>query len=254
MKSLHSEGGRPNLFHRNRWLAVAVLGVVLPALTGCGSFETHSLSMIDNSNITNHTTDVANVVNTSAKSSNPKSKSVHNVILAKSSLPGRNGQQLELVDVSGKYVYNPTVGPFQGDTWTGQFQLRVVNSTGEAQSELSLTDSRFTQLLFREKFQFHFADYTGDGNPDFTLGQHAGSNGSWYQLFEVKPSAIIELQTEPAQLFVSDYTYSPLFQQVKHNGFKIKYYDNAKAKSYQATYLWENGKFEQSSLHAVSSN
>lgn len=53
--------------------------------------------------------------------------------------------------------------------------------------------------------------------------QYAGSNGSWYQIYGVKS-----------------------------NGFKIKYYDNANAEWYQATYVWKKGKFEQSSLDAVS--
>ena len=186
----------------------------------------------------------------SANSNNSIKRTVSNVVLAKSKISGHSGQQLELVDVKGMYINNTTVGPFQGNNWTGQFQLRVVNSEGKVLSKLSLPDNKFTQLLFMRKFQFHFADYTDDGNPDFTLGQYASSNGSWYQIYEVKSDGIVQL---PIYLFASDGGYSPLFQQVKPNGFKIKYYDNANAEWYQATYVWKKGKFEQSSLDAVSS-
>ncbi|WP_274434152.1 hypothetical protein [Alicyclobacillus sp. ALC3] len=175
--------------------------------------------------------------------------------MAKTQIPRRAGQLLELVDVKGQYVDNTIVGPFQGNNWTGQFQLRVVNSTGNTLSKLSLPNNKFTRLLFMGKFQFHFADYNGDGYPDFTLGQYAGSNGNWYEIFEVNAHGIVQLQTKPtAQLFASDFAYSPLFQQVKPDGFRIKYYDNAKPGWYQATYSWRNGTFEQTSIRKASSS
>lgn len=231
-----------------KWLNVGtVLGGVCSMMAGCGSGTPHSSSA---SNISENSiqTSVGNI-------HNPQSVSIpiHHVVLAKSSVPGYSGQQLELVDVQGKYAKNPNVGPFQGDNWTGQFQLRVMSPTGKLLSKLNLSAHQYT--LFVKKFQFHFADYNGDGYADFALGQYAGSNGDWYELFTIKSNGLFELPTLPtSQLFASDFTYSPLFRQVKKNGFKIKYYDSVKAKWFQATYLWKNGEFTQNGLLVAPSN
>ncbi|MCF8564631.1 PliI family lysozyme inhibitor of I-type lysozyme [Alicyclobacillus tolerans] len=233
----------------------AILGFTLFTVTGCSS---HTLNNTSTTAMSNNTTQISvgtNAVNThgndtSTNNPQPKWTSIHDVVLAKTSLPGYSGQDLELVDVKGKYAKNPILGPFKGDNWTGQFQLRVVGSSGKVFSKLNLPSDRYT--LFMRKFQFQFADYNGDGNPDFTLGQYAGSNGNWYELFTITPKGIFQLQTEPSQLFVSDFTYSPVFQKVNPNGFKIKYYDNAKVKWFQATYLWKNAKFQQSSVIRVN--
>lgn len=243
---------------RGNWLVVAICGAILPMATGCGSIpqENASSNPTNNGSLTAaHANEASDSGNSSTAVGNPPPKSVRNVILAKTQIPGRTGQFLEMVDVKGQYVDNTIVGPFQGNNWTGQFQLRVVNSTGSTVSKLSLPDNKFTRLIFMRKFQFHFADYNGDGYPDFTLGQHAGSNGNWYEIFEVKAHGILQLQTKPnAQLFVSEFAYSPLFQKVKPNGFRIKYYDNSKPGWYQATYSWHNGIFKQTSVRKASSN
>ncbi len=243
---------------RGNWLIVAICGAILPMATGCGSIPQENAS----SNPTNrgsliaaHANEASDSGNSSTAVGSPPPKSVSNVILAKTRIPGRTGQLLELVDVKGQYVDNTAIGPNQGNNWTGHFQLRVVSPTGNIQSKLSLPDNKFTQPLFTGKFQFHFADYNGDGYPDFTLGQYAGSNGNWYEIFEVNADGIAQLQTRPtAQLFVSDFAYSPLFQQVKPDGFRIKYYDNAKPGWYQATYSWHNGTFERTSVRKASSS
>jgi len=234
------------------WLTSgAILGNILFVVTGCSGNAVHNTSA---NTVSKNTTQIslgANAVDrqgneTSTNNPQPKWTSIHDVVLATTSLPGYSGQDLELVDVKGKYAKNPILGPFEGDNWTGQFQLRVIGPTGKVFDKLNLPSNQYT--LFMKKFQFQFADYNGDGNPDFTLGQYAGSNGNWYELFTITPKGIFQLQTEPTQLFVSDFTYSPVFQKVNPNGFKIKYYDNAKAKWFWATYLWKKGKFQQSSV------
>ena len=179
----------------------------------------------------------------------PKTIPVYNVILAKSMIPGRSGQQLELIDVKGQHTSKPIIGPI-GDNYTGQFQLRVVNSMGKMLFKFDLPDNKDNPLVFGGKFQFHLADYNGDGSPDFTLGQYADSNGYWYRLYTIKSSGLYQLPT--AQLFVSGFTtYSPSFTLMKPNGFQIKYYDNSKAEWFRATYEWNDGKFVQSSSKAV---
>lgn len=160
-------------------------------------------------------------------------------ILADSSLPGYSGQRLQLVDVKGKYVNDTTPGPFEGNNWTGKFELRVVGPTGAVLSTFQLP-SFYNQ--FTEKFQFHFADYNGNGLSDFALGQYADSNGYNYELFEIAASGIKQLKTTPAQIFAVDHSYSPVFSKVAPNAFLVEDYNNATAKYEFFTFVWKNGE------------
>jgi hypothetical protein len=173
--------------------------------------------------------------------------SIHNVVLAKSTVPGKSGDQLELIDISGKYAKNPIVGPFQGDNWTGQFQLRLVGATGKVISKLNLPSNlklpENVYGVFSRRFQFHFADYNGDGYPDFTLGQYHDGNGFIYQLFTIEPSGIKRLPTSPSWIYTDNMSYSPLFKKIKSNAFQITYFDNAKVEWFRVTYTWKDGKF-----------
>ncbi|OFW75646.1 MAG: hypothetical protein A2201_12145 [Alicyclobacillus sp. RIFOXYA1_FULL_53_8] len=189
------------------------------------------------------------VLNPGTINPQPKWIPIPNVVLARSPVPGQSGEQLELVDVKGNFAKNPIVGPFQGNNWTGQFQLWLVDPLGRIVSKLSLPPNQYT--LFMRNFQFHFADYNGDGHPDFTIGQRADSNGYWYQLFTIKSNELSRLPTPSSELFVSDFTYSPLLQRVQPNGFALKYYANSQAKWFKATYSWEGTKFIQSDVQAI---
>lgn len=225
----------------------------LTVITGCGivtANNSSSANTIQTSLQSNVSGSTRSDTSTSGESQ-PKWKEIRDVVLANSIVPGHSGQHLELVDVQGKYAMNPIVGPFQGDNWVGQFQLRVVNSSGRILSQFNLPSHEYA--LFMSKFQFQFADYNGDGYLDFALGQRLGNNGYWYELFTIKSNKITQLKTSPtAQLFASTFTYSPLFQKVDSKEFQIKYYDNSKAQWLEAKYVWNNGEFEQSGLKAAS--
>ena len=139
------------------------------------------------------------------------------------------------------------VDPFQGHNWTGQFQLRLVNSTGKVISKLNLPSNpklpENVYGIFSRHFQFHFADYNGDGYPDFTLGQYHDGNGFIYQLFSIEPSGIKRLPTSPSWIYTNDMSYSPLFKKVESNAFQITLFDNAITEWIQVTYTWKNGRF-----------
>ncbi len=172
---------------------------------------------------------------------------IHNVVLAKSTVPSKSGDQLELIDVNGKYAKNPNFGSLQGNNWTGQFQLRLVERTGKVISKLNLPSNpklpENVYGIFSRHFQFNFADYNGDGYPDFTLGQYHDGNGFIYQLFTIEPSGIKRLPMNPSWIYTDDMSYSPLFKKLKSNAFQITYYDNATTKRTQVTYIWKNGGF-----------
>ncbi len=216
---------------------LTVIGLLTFFMYGCGF-----VNGVPNSSETKPT----NLSDHSPKAyySQPKKSPVHNVVLAKSYIPGRSGQELELVDVSGEYLIDPNPGPTYGGNWLGHFQLQIINSTGKVVSKLSLPDNKYTQPFFKSKFSFHFADYNGDGNPDFTLGQYFGSNGYVYQLYTIKTAGIFRLPV-PAPIFAADIAYSPLFQRVGKNGFQVEFYDNSKGNWYRATYTWNGARFVQ---------
>lgn len=167
---------------------------------------------------------------------------VKDFVLAKSKIPSYHGIYLELVDVKGYSTNDSYPGPFEGLSWSGQFQLRVVNIQGKIRSTLNLPDNKYVQYIFTRKFQFHFADYNGNGFPDFALGQRQGSDVFDYKLYAVKQSKLYQLPISTV-LYVSNFDYSPLFKKVNTHAFQIEEYNNIKSKYFLNTYTWKHGKF-----------
>lgn len=195
----------------------------------------------------------------SAAPQKPPSQStpVRNVVLARTRVPGYSDRRLELVDVTGQYTYDSFPGPFQGDNWTGRFQLRLLGPTGRVLSRYDLSNlyyrvvSQSGKLLSKEdwftrfgrRFQFSFSDYNGDGYPDFALGQYFGNDHYRYQLFTIKPSGIEQLPVKPPGILAADEGYSAWFPKVGFAAFQVTYYDNASGNRWTVIYAWGNGTF-----------
>lgn len=193
----------------------------------------------------------SNVITWKFENPQPQWIPVHDVILAESNISARSGNKLELVDVNGHYAEDPEIGPFFGPNWTGHFQLRVVNSKDAIVFTFNLPDNKFYQYLFMGKFQFHFSDYNGDGNPDFTLGQYAGSNGFDYELFEITDNGIKALNTIPNPIFAAEGSYSTVFPKVATNAFLVEDYNNATQNYEIFTFVWKNGEFKITNLRTL---
>ncbi|QSO52541.1 hypothetical protein JZ785_00870 [Alicyclobacillus curvatus] len=217
-------------------IASSVVGILVGCATG-----NNPTSRTTPTNATNQV--VTNIATSAIPSSTATmtTQIVNNVVIADTSLPGYSGQRIQLIDVKGEYVDNTTPGPYPaGSEWTGKFALRVIGPTGKLLSSYPLP-SFYSQ--FHGQFQFHFADYTGNGLWGFALGQYASSNGYNYELFEVAANGIKPVKTTPAQIFTVDHSYSPLFHKASQNAFVVEDYNNAKAKYEVFTFVWKDGQF-----------
>ena len=180
-----------------------------------------------------------------AQQTTAQGKPVRDVVLASTTLPGHGGQILELVDARGHFLHNRVVGPFQGDNWTGSFQLRVISAGGQTISALTLPRQEFT--LFMRRFRFSFADYSGDGSTEFALGQYRSSNVSGYVIFALEPHGLRRLPVSGGEVLAEpNLGYSPAFPLAGRGAFTSTYYDNAATTWYKVTYRWTGRKFSQS--------
>lgn len=217
-------------------ITLSIVGVLVGCETGNNPTAGPTLTKATNQVVTNTVTNA-----TPGSTTTTAAHIVNNVVIADTSLPGYSGQRIQLVDVKGEYVNNTTPGPYpEGSEWTGEFVLRVVGPTGKIFNSYPLP-SFYSQ--FNGKFQFHFADYNGNGLSDFALGQYMTSNGYSYELFEVTASGIKPVKTTPLQIFTVSHSHSPLFHKVAPNAFVVEDYNNATTKYEVFTFVWKTGEF-----------
>lgn len=130
------------------------------------------------------------------------------------------------------------------ENYQGVCEVQVL-ADGEALSSLALEGDGREELLFSDgglPFALRFADYNGDGNPDFTIGQWAGSTADCYTLFTIAPDGTITPQSGPYAIFASDgkgdNEYCAVFVQ-EENGFTTQVYNNATGEYEQVPYVWD---------------
>ena len=130
------------------------------------------------------------------------------------------------------------------ENYQGVCEVQVL-ADGEALSSLALEGDGREELLFSDvglPFALRFADYNGDGNPDFTIGQWAGSTADCYTLFTIAPDGTITPQSGPYAIFASDgkgdNEYCAVFVQ-EENGFTTQVYNNATGEYEQVPYGWD---------------
>lgn len=120
--------------------------------------------------------------------------------------------------------------------------------TDESGNVISLTDLNkiFKEpMIFNSSFEIQFDDYNNDGDIDFTIGQHASSNGRDYKLFTLRKDGRVEEMPIKgySSLFISNTTgfYSTKLTKIDNVTFKIEYYDNSKGENIEKVFKW-NGK------------
>ncbi|WNS45855.1 hypothetical protein [Paenibacillus sp. MMS20-IR301] len=160
-----------------------------------------------------------------------------------------NKEFLNLQLLQGSYHENwSTASPLAGRSWSGQFRLALTNEAGEALGTFALSRHFPEELSFGDLFQIQFADYNGDGNPDFTIGQYGSGNGSLYKLFTLKANHTIEeLPVEGADsgLFISSPDrYSVKLERID-GGFRASHYDNSVGKQIETAYRWNGTAFQR---------
>ncbi|QHW32063.1 hypothetical protein GZH47_15430 [Paenibacillus rhizovicinus] len=135
------------------------------------------------------------------------------------------------------------------DNYRGIYRLRVVNpllstqgSTASVYQGLS-EDFGEQALNFAGRFDLALADYNGDGQLDFTLGQWGGSNGDFYCLYTLNARGKIEKLNTGGELYITDHEPSAPLDQVDGTSFAVKYYDQLSGAYKQHVYRWETDKF-----------
>ena len=159
-----------------------------------------------------------------------------------------NGQNayLRLKMVKGRYYEDWNPGAIMGTLWEGSYVIELADESGRTIAETDISRMYNEPLLFRFSFAIEFDDYNDDGDPDFTIGQYASSNGRLYRLFTLRKTGKVEqLQVKDhPDLFISDSTgyYSTKLEKVDAAGFQTEYYNNAEG-TFREIYHWEDGQF-----------
>lgn len=148
-------------------------------------------------------------------------------------------EYLMLQMVKGTYTEELQPEALPVPTWQGYFALQLVESTGKILSKKDLSktyertlidvngnSSTDTEILeFKGSFEFKFGDYNNDGDLDFTLGQHASSNGNVYKIFTIRKNNEIEelkIKDNPELYITGGEPYSAALEKADTATFKIK--------------------------------
>ncbi|MCL6458616.1 MAG: hypothetical protein K6T85_11480 [Gorillibacterium sp.] len=150
---------------------------------------------------------------------------------------------VRLWQVEGKLVQDPEPGPQQGAYRFGQFDLVATRSDGIELSRFRLNRTFSDgELAFQQKepFAILFDDYNEDGEPDFALGQRAGSNGSEYTIMTLGENGFSILESN---IYSGDNRSSIRYRKVGAGKFINIYYDNSTGYNMEVVREWINGGF-----------
>lgn len=245
-----------------------LLAVSLVFLVSCSS-ALAGISVLPAGNVKTNTTEsiTANpVIDTSAGASNTKMtasdiKTTTPITVASTDLFSfkQKHEYLTLKLVKGTYGEEEQPDSLSMSVWRGNFILQLADESGKVLSVLDLdkvyeqtlidvegnTSKAVEELEFKGSFDIEAGDYNNDGDIDFTLGQHASSNGNVYKLFTIRKSNAIE------QLKVKDYPelyitggepYSMQLEKLETSGFRIRQYYPGGPAQYMY-FKWVNNEF-----------
>lgn len=179
----------------------------------------------------------------------PRTDADNVYVLSHSEIRTKQGEtlyvNLEMTD--GKhYTEEEAGGPGGGiypDNYSGTYRLRVADGEGKTVSTFSALGG---QLNFGGAFELAWADYNGDGQPDFTLGQWGGSNGDVYALYTLNAQNVIEkLKLDREELYIADHRPSIILEQPDKTSFAKKAYDQISGDYVQQEFRWDGQMFRE---------
>lgn len=177
-------------------------------------------------------------------------------VLSSNRIEMKDGQfiTVNLEMTKGKHYTEAETAPGGGvypDNYEGVYRLRVINpvlstvgSTASVYESLGADFFNEETLDFGGSFDLAWADYNGDGRPDFSLGQWAGGNFNAYVLYSIDDRGrIVKLDTG-GPLYAADRSPSAAFEQTGKTSFATTAYNNATGNNVRREYQWDKGRFE----------
>lgn len=212
-----------------------------------GKHYLKTLDITSSGSIHDSATGQAYIVNTENKEEFFDRLVLYPVTLSNNDLFPVTGRRefLRVKMIQGKYYEDWQPGPYMGTSWRGNFLIELADEQGNTIAKTDISEMFKEELIFTSSFQLEFDDYNNDGDLDFTIGQHASSNGGSYKLFTLRKSGRVEELPikDQGSLFISKRTgiYSTKLEKLDKTSFRIEYYDNSKGKEFEKIYKW-NGK------------
>ena len=157
--------------------------------------------------------------------------------------------RISIVMVSGRKYDDEDLWSGMGKKYEGKFDL-CVKISGQPPVHRNLNRLMYPEyeqeqplFFWSAPWRIYFADYNHDGQIDFNLGQHGGSNGWDYRLFTVDPSGgVSELQMEHGEtLMWPDRSNSTDQIHPTDGGFWYRHYDQQRD-WLKSTYAWSKAK------------
>lgn len=148
--------------------------------------------------------------------------------------------------VEGKRQHDAEPNLIPGDYLTGNFELTAEDEAGVEFARIRVNEAfQNEEMAFSEgkPIRLLFADYNGDGAMDVSIGQPAGSNGSFYALFSIDSDGFRILETD---LYSADRRYSIRYPQAQDGALINTYYDQAAGSYMEVRRTWENNAFVRS--------
>jgi hypothetical protein len=167
-------------------------------------------------------------------------------------------ERIEIVMEQGERSKDTEPWCGQGEKWEGEFSIRVWKG-GRLLSSQSLNDlmapdtgqpgaGQAESLFFwTPRFSLAFADYNGDGQIDFNLGQYASCNGNQYQLFTIGPNGRISRLPvkDRVGFFISPPSKANSTRLIRATGgvVRFSFYDNSVGRRREGRYRWDGRQF-----------
>ena len=154
---------------------------------------------------------------------------------------------LAVVMTAGRLVHDTEAWCGAGRRYEGRFVLRVrLAGRPAVDTDLNrLMDAGDgEQLAFpARKWSLLLSDYSGNGRPEFTLGQYASCNGWRYRLFAVSADGgVTERRVDDGQTLFLAARDPSVRLPIVEGGFEQRYYDNTKAAEVIRYYRWDADK------------
>lgn len=154
-----------------------------------------------------------------------------------------SADRISVVMKSGKRYDDTELWAGSGKKFEGTFAVRIEFGDGfVAETGLNRYLAEGDPVFFWDApWKIQFADYNGDGRPDFNLGTFGTSNGWVYSLFTVdEKRSIVPLKIAGSTgLFIQDRANSTAKIQVTKEGISSEYYDNVEGRMVKEAYRWD---------------